>query len=278
MTTGTTDPRRQDLGGSEVARSRPRHGMAGSLAGSLALHALAGGAALVLASAAGPDDSETPAGGGRGSGSGATSIVAVDLVGPAVSGATPENVTPPVTESPKLPVAAPVDEPEALTMVGARDVAPVAPGATRAEVAEAPSDATAPPAAPGVDPGRAAVGGGAAAGAEPGPEGVTAGGGEGPGAGPGAGTLTEAIPPTPLHAVMPRRPAGVRAERLKAARVRVRVHVTERGRVDEVELLSGSGTRALDEATLEAARRLRFSPGFVRGIAAAMWTEAEFSF
>src|SRR5688572_16696923 len=106
---GMIDPQPQDLG-LEVARSRPRRELAGSLAGSLALHALVGGAALVLASAAGPDDSETAAGGGRGGGNGGTSVVAVDLVGPAVSGATPGKTTQPMTQDPKVPVAAPVGE------------------------------------------------------------------------------------------------------------------------------------------------------------------------
>ena len=54
--------------------------------------------------------------------------------------------------------------------------------------------------------------------------------------------------------------------------------VTETGEVRDVKLMAGSGLEVLDESALEAARRMRFSPGSESGVPTEMWTQAEISF
>lgn len=89
---------------------------------------------------------------------------------------------------------------------------------------------------------------------------------------------SDVIPPAPLHAFVPRLPRGIAADRVRGVSVKVLVHVTSEGEVDEVKLQQGSGLEPLDKAVLEAAGRLRYTPGVAAGAATAMWTEAELSF
>jgi TonB family protein len=67
------------------------------------------------------------------------------------------------------------------------------------------------------------------------------------------------------------------AGKAHGATVRVLLYVTETGEVRDVKLVAGSGFDVLDESALEAARRIRYSPGSEGGVPAAMWTQAEIS-
>jgi TonB family protein len=99
----------------------------------------------------------------------------------------------------------------------------------------------------------------------------------------GAGGLVsgggaDRIQPTPIHVAVPPLPRGMGAQRAHGATVRMLLLVTKTGEVRDVKLVAGSGLDALDESAVEAARRMRFSPGSESGVPAEMWTQAEISF
>jgi protein TonB len=53
--------------------------------------------------------------------------------------------------------------------------------------------------------------------------------------------------------------------------VLLKMHITEQGRVEEVQVERSAGHQELDQAAMEAVRRWRFEPARRAGEAVAMW-------
>lgn len=70
--------------------------------------------------------------------------------------------------------------------------------------------------------------------------------------------------------VPPVYPKDAERDRIEGS-VELRIHVTENGTVDEVEIVTSSGVRSMDEAAINAARRTRFRPAIQNGRRVAMW-------
>jgi len=69
--------------------------------------------------------------------------------------------------------------------------------------------------------------------------------------------------------------ADVGADSTRTWFVLIGAHVDVEGRVEEMRVVRSEGV-ALDEASLQAAARCRFTPGSVDGVPTAMWTPLPF--
>jgi TonB family protein len=92
------------------------------------------------------------------------------------------------------------------------------------------------------------------------------------------GDLAELIQAVPLYAAVPTLPRELASKRIGGATVKLQVYVQKSGEVTEVNLLHSSGIESLDQAAMEAAERLRYTPAFLSGVPTASWTEVEISF
>lgn len=101
--------------------------------------------------------------------------------------------------------------------------------------------------------------------------GPTGGTGDSNGHGKGVQSLTI------LQRVVARYPAGAR-NRGEQGSAGVAMRVDERGRVVEVRILRSSGSRQLDAAALEAARKWKFAPQVPGSAPGGQWTTTEFRF
>lgn len=81
---------------------------------------------------------------------------------------------------------------------------------------------------------------------------------------PAAGALAGNAAPQPLHSPAPRYPRAAQ-RRGETGTVLLRVQVGADGQPRAVELVQGSGSRALDRAASEAVRRWRFRPALRDG-------------
>ena len=76
--------------------------------------------------------------------------------------------------------------------------------------------------------------------------------------------LADASMPRPLQAPAPRYPRDAQ-RRGQQGTVLLRVHVDARGTAGDIDIVSGSGTRSLDRAAVEAVRHWRFAPAVRNG-------------
>lgn len=113
------------------------------------------------------------------------------------------------------------------------------------------------------------------------PEAPAAGGAGGPGAGgPAAAEVGPAPvlePPVVLKAAWLRYPESARKRRLEGS-VEVRILVAETGGVKDVQLVTGAGDTALDNAALGAARATLFRPAHLGTEPVAVWYNYRFVF
>lgn len=105
-------------------------------------------------------------------------------------------------------------------------------------------------------------------------EGAAEGVPEGEGDAEPAGSIgAGACAPRPLHLAVPRVPDGLDKTRARGQSVHLLIQVLADGTVGEVRVEEGSRFTALDEAALDAARRMRYQPCEV-----VAWTRAEMRF
>lgn len=99
----------------------------------------------------------------------------------------------------------------------------------------------------------------------------------GPATPPRADAAAPALPPRFVHRVEPVYPARALRAGVEGS-VTLRLRLSSGGRLLAAEVRSGSGSAALDEAALEAARGSRYAPAVVDGVPAASETEATYRF
>ena len=72
------------------------------------------------------------------------------------------------------------------------------------------------------------------------------------------------------YQVKPRYPEAARRQGIEGT-VLLKMHITEQGRVEEVQVERSAGHQELDQAAMEAVRRWRFEPARRTGEAVAVW-------
>ena len=102
-------------------------------------------------------------------------------------------------------------------------------------------------------------------------EGGASGGSDGR---PGARRTT--VEPKPLFIPWPKYPEGVDGP--VEGKVELLLFVDENGEVREVRLSQGLPQMILNRVAIEAARRIRFTPGMDKGVPAAMWVRLTIGF
>jgi protein TonB len=83
--------------------------------------------------------------------------------------------------------------------------------------------------------------------------------------------------PTPRDKPMPQYPPGARSTRQEGT-VNLRLLVDERGRVEQVEIESGTKSRQLQRAATEAAKRWVYDPAIKDGVPVQVWITAAVTF
>lgn len=86
---------------------------------------------------------------------------------------------------------------------------------------------------------------------------------------------TTAVPPRPLEITWPEtRKLGHCLD----THIDIRIHVDDQGEIIELEPVGGDDPPDCVAAAMEAARRIRFAPGRIKGRPAAMWTQIRIDF
>ena len=204
----------------------------------------------VLMAGEGDRDDADPgrAGGGGGGGGGGEQVSYYEVSRPPPP---PPVVTQPEPDALVPPVVPPPPPPAPVPPAAQPAPAPVAP--TPAPVAApGPGAGQGPAVGPGTGPGT----GGGSGGGSGGGNGPGTGTGTGPGNGNGAGGGSRTTEPTPdLMLVPPNPPRG-----LGRREVELRLTVSERGEVTNVEVLRPTGNRGYDEQLKRTARDWTFNP------------------
>lgn len=91
---------------------------------------------------------------------------------------------------------------------------------------------------------------------------------------PGARRTT--VEPKPLFIPWPKYPEGVDGP--IEGKVELLLFVDEKGEVREVKLSQGLPQMILNRVAIEAARKIRFTPGMDKGVPAAMWVRLTIGF
>ncbi len=84
------------------------------------------------------------------------------------------------------------------------------------------------------------------------------------------------VEPKPLFLPWPKYPNGIRKN--VKGKVELLLFVNEKGEVDEIKISRGLPQKSLNNAAIEAAKKIRFIPGQVRGIPTAMWVRLTIGF
>lgn len=108
---------------------------------------------------------------------------------------------------------------------------------------------------------------------EPQSEMLPLGGGGGGGT---RGSRNATVEPKPLYIPWPKYPAGVK--QLPQGRVELMLLINEKGEVDDVKITNALPLEELNRIAVEAARRIRFTPGTERGIRKSMWVRLAIGF
>ncbi|MDZ7859809.1 MAG: TonB family protein [Candidatus Krumholzibacteriota bacterium] len=94
---------------------------------------------------------------------------------------------------------------------------------------------------------------------------------------PGSGKETNPrIKPSPILIPWPEYPEGV--DKDFNGQVILNLYVSKEGKVMEVELLEGLSTEGFNRKAVQAARKMRFTPGLVNGQPEAMWLKITIKF
>ncbi len=84
------------------------------------------------------------------------------------------------------------------------------------------------------------------------------------------------IKPKPLYIPWPKVPAGIK--NVPEGRVKLKVLVNEKGEVLDVKLIEKLPLKKLNDIAVQAAYRVKFSPGLKNGRPATMWVELSIGF
>jgi TonB family protein len=99
-----------------------------------------------------------------------------------------------------------------------------------------------------------------------------------PGGGGGAapGTRNAVVEPKPLYIPWPKYPAGIR--QLPPGRVELMLLINEKGEVEDVKVTRTLPLEELNRIAVDAARKIRFTPGTERGVRKPMWVRLAIGF
>lgn len=99
-----------------------------------------------------------------------------------------------------------------------------------------------------------------------------------PGGGGGGtrGSRNATVEPKPLYIPWPKYPAGLK--KLPQGRVELMLLINEKGEVDDVKVTRTLPLEELNRIAVEAARRIRFTPGTEQGIRKPMWVRLAIGF
>lgn len=98
----------------------------------------------------------------------------------------------------------------------------------------------------------------------------------GGGGGGTRGSRNATVEPKPLYIPWPKYPAGIK--QLPQGRVELMLLINEKGEVDDVKVTRTLPLEELNRIAVEAARRIRFTPGTEQGIRKPMWVRLAIGF
>jgi TonB family protein len=100
--------------------------------------------------------------------------------------------------------------------------------------------------------------------------------GGGGGGGGTRGSRNATVEPKPLYIPWPKYPAGLK--QLPQGRVELMLLINEKGEVDDVKITRTPPLDELNRIAVEAARKIRFTPGTEQGIRKPMWVRLAIGF
>jgi TonB family protein len=98
----------------------------------------------------------------------------------------------------------------------------------------------------------------------------------GGGGGGTRGSRNAMVEPKPLYIPWPKYPAGIK--QLPQGRVELMLLINEKGEVDDVKVTRSLPLEELNRIAVEAARKIRFTPGTEQGIRKPMWIRLAIGF
>jgi TonB family protein len=111
-------------------------------------------------------------------------------------------------------------------------------------------------------------------------EGGTGGGGGGSGGGwgggVGRGSRNAVVEPKPLYIPWPKYPAGTKA--VPHGSVELLLLIDTRGEVEDLKIARSLPVEELNAVAVQAARKIRFTPGSINGTRASMWVRLTIGF
>jgi TonB family protein len=90
------------------------------------------------------------------------------------------------------------------------------------------------------------------------------------------GSRNAVVEPKPLYIPWPKYPAGIK--QLPPGRVELTLLINEKGEVDDVKITRSLPLEELNRIAVEAARRIRFTPGSEGGVRKPMWIRLAIGF
>lgn len=99
---------------------------------------------------------------------------------------------------------------------------------------------------------------------------------QGGGGGGTRGSRKATVEPKPLYIPWPKYPAGLK--KLPEGRVELMLLINEKGEVDDVKVTRTLPLEELNRIAVEAARRIRFTPGTEQGVRKPMWVRLAIGF
>jgi TonB family protein len=98
----------------------------------------------------------------------------------------------------------------------------------------------------------------------------------GGGGGGAPGARNAVVEPKPLYIPWPKYPAGIR--QLPPGRVELMLLINEKGEVEDVKVTRTLPLEELNRIAVDAARKIRFTPGTERGVRKPMWVRLAIGF
>jgi len=98
----------------------------------------------------------------------------------------------------------------------------------------------------------------------------------GAGGGGRRGPRNATVEPKPLYIPWPKYPAGFKA--ISGGSVELLLLINERGEVDDIKVTRRLPLEELNTIAVQAARRIRFTPGLNNGVRTAMWVRLSIGF
>jgi TonB family protein len=90
------------------------------------------------------------------------------------------------------------------------------------------------------------------------------------------GSRRATVEPKPLYIPWPKYPAGIKE--IPEGSVELMLLINEKGEVEDVTIARKLPIAELNQIAVEAARKIRFTPGMIQGVRAPMWVRLTISF